>query len=354
MDVALDSNILIADLWQNSQSFRFLMDYIEKTNSSILIPSVVDAEVKAHFKRKLEDFVRDIDTAMRHAERAGVKKIPDLDTTTIVNATQESWDVVYEKIFKKAHARVIQLDKSIVEKAVERAAYRQPPYKENGDGMRDAIIWLQVLDYCKERKINEPVAFISLNTHDFASQDKVTLRTELKKDVEDCGIKLFYYASLESFLKEQATPISHITAEWLAERIDLAEITTKIKEHYTMGWQSRWQYGKFKIYKAEYRDYYQIDDQITDINVYDVQLEGFIVWQFDDDHIELSLEFYAHLEGVAEAELMSFPPSQDYYDREELWTRRELDCYADLLYHFAAEVKGERVEIGDIEDVNQY
>jgi rRNA-processing protein FCF1 len=54
MDVILDTNILIADIWQKSQNFRFLMDFIKKTNSNIQIPSVVDVEINAFFSRLVD------------------------------------------------------------------------------------------------------------------------------------------------------------------------------------------------------------------------------------------------------------------------------------------------------------
>lgn len=353
MDVVLDTNILIADIWQNSQNFRFLMDYIEKTNSFVLIPSVVDVEIKAFFTRKIKDNLQEIETAIKRAERFGINKIPPLDTESIANAAHQSWDAVYETLFKKAHGKVIPLVETIVNEAIRRAAYRLAPCKDNGEGIRDVFIWLQILEYCRAKKDGEPVAFISLNTHDFANQDKTTLRVELENELREQGVKLLYYPSLENFLKEYAKPISHISNDWLIGHIDFSLVEKKIQNYFNTGWQSKWQRDKFKISKSEYRDYYQIDDDIKDIDLYDLNLENFIVWQFDKDHIEVSLDFYAHLEGVTEGELVYSYHSVGF-DKEELRSRQVLACDAELLFHFAAVIVGDAIEIGDIEDVNRY
>jgi len=353
MDVILDTNILVADIWQDSQNFRFLMDYIEKTNSFVLIPSVVDVEIKAFFTRKVNKLLQEIEATTKRAERFGIKQIPPLDTSNIISVTHQAWDVVYETLFKKTHGKVIPLTQSIANEAIRRAAFRLAPCKENGEGVRDAFIWLQILEYCKARKVDEAVAFISLNTHDFASQDKTTIRPELENDLREQGLKLLFYPSLETFLKEYAKPISHITNDWLTKRIDFSLVEKKIQEYFNTRWQAEWQRNKFKISKSEYRDYYQIDGDITDIDVYDVQMESFIVWQFDENHIEVSIDFYAHLEGITEGELIYSPHAIDF-DKAELRSRQVFDCFADLLFHFAATIVGDAIEISDIEDVNRY
>ena len=353
MDIVLDTNILIADIWQDSQNFRFLMDYIKKTNSFVLIPSVVDVEIKSFFTRKVKDSIQEIETAIKRAERFGIREIPPLDTDNIVKATHQSWDVVYETLFKKTHGRVIPLAESIVEEAFRRAAYRLAPCKENGEGIRDVFIWLQILEYCKAKKGGEPVAFISLNTHDFANQDKLTLRPELENDLQEQGVNILYYPSLEYFLKKYAKPISHISNDWLINHVDFSLVEKKIQNYFNTRWQAKWQRDKFKISKSEYREYYQIDDDIKDINVYDVYLENFIIWQFDESHIEVSLDFHAHLEGMTEGELV-YPHYSVGFDKAEFRSRQVLACEAELLFHLAAVIAGDAIEIGDIEDVNRY
>ncbi len=355
MDVILDTNILVADIWQDSQNFRFLMDYIEKTNSYVLIPSVVDVEIKAIFTRKVNEHLQEIESAIKRAERFGVKQIPSLVTKGILDSTHQAWDFVYETLFKKKQGKIIPLTPTVADEAIRRAAFRLAPCKENGDGIRDAFIWLQILEYCKERKSDETVAFISLNTHDFSSQDKTTLRPELENDVKDKNIKLLYYPSLESFLKKYATPISHVTSAWLEERINFSFIEKEIQEYFKTSWKAKWHKNKFQISKSEFRDYYQIDDDITDIDVFDVNLENFIVWQFDKNHIEVSLDFSARLEGETEGELIYSPHiiSRDD-DDENFKSRQTLYCHADLLFHFAATIAGDKVEIGEIEDINKF
>jgi hypothetical protein len=237
-----------------------------------------------------------------------------------------------------------------VEEATRRAAYRLPPCKENGEGMRDAIIWLQILEFYNTRKNDDPIVFISKNTHDFANQDKTTLRKELESDLQ--GIKLLYYPSIENFLKEHAKPISHITDEWLLERIDLSFVENIILDFFKTKWHGKWHSDKFKFRKTELNDFYKIGDEISDISVSEVRLDGFIVWEFNESHIELSLVFFAYLEGTTEGELVNTPLYISGASVNVFMSNQVFDCYSELLFHIAASIEGDNIEIGEIDDIN--
>ncbi len=75
------------------------------------------------------------------------------------------------------------------------------------------------------------------------------------------------------------------------------------------------------------------------------------MWEFNENNMELSLNFFAHVNGAAEGELIYFPDSADF-DKKDLRPRQMLDCSSELLFHFAATLDGNKVKIGNIDNVS--
>ncbi len=351
MDVVVDANILDADLWLESQSIRFLKDYLEKTNATLLIPSVVETEVCAHATRRIQKAVADVGVAIEQAVRIGVTDLPLLDVPQVSTMNLQRWQRKWD-LFKQFYGHVLPLHDALLEEAVRRAAYRVPPCKPTGEGLRDALIWLQILAALKKRGEWSPVAFVSLNTHDFACTDRTGLRPELRADLVGVKADLVYYPSLGEFLREHAQPISHVTKEWLQERIDFEQVSRQIQAYFEQRWPNTRLKEMFQI-SEEYRPFYYIAGNVRDVSLLNLDLERFTVWRFDDQRIELSLEFYTRIEGNVECEpLPGVQPSEqaDFIT----FTTHNLGCSGDLLFYFSAQVQEDRVELGKIEDCNPF
>jgi hypothetical protein len=65
MDTIIDANIIRRDLKLNDRGFEILSDYLVKTNSKLIFPSIVVEEIKGLYKRALqerfEDYTKSID-----------------------------------------------------------------------------------------------------------------------------------------------------------------------------------------------------------------------------------------------------------------------------------------------------
>ena len=71
------------------------------------------------------------------------------------------------------------------EEAVRRAIERVPPCSESSESIRDAIIWLDLLEACRFPSKVGPITFVSENTTDFAGPNNSSLRAELVQDVQN-------------------------------------------------------------------------------------------------------------------------------------------------------------------------
>jgi hypothetical protein len=224
--------------------------------------------------------------------------------------------------------------------------------------MRDAVIWLSFLDYCTERLKTYRgyhVAFISENVRDFANSNRDKFHPRLQEDVEATNAVIDYYPSLDLFIERQAKPISHVTVEWVTQRIDLGDIQSMIENHLVRShysWQRMAPY--FLVSNDRLRKLY-VPSGTPQVYQLVANLEGVKVYQFDDTHIEASLEFYVYAEADIDCQLaesvIHYSFIESALEKEDLLSERTLSCIADLRVFVSAIIKDDTVEILEIEDV---
>lgn len=354
MHIVLDANVLIADPWIKSQRLRVLFDYAAKTRSRLILLETVEQEVAAHVQRQLVAAADGIASALRQAERLGLAGAPTVDAPAMARDTLAAWGAAFRRAFNPLVADRVPTDPAILTEVVRRAAYRLPPVRPNGRETRDTILWLALVAFLKGRRFAEPCAFISQNTEDFAAADGLSLRPDIAPDLVGVRGAFTYYPSVDAFLKEHAEPIRHVTQTWVLERIDLGRVRAAIEERLTRTASPE---RLVRVVDQDYRDWYEpfSIDEVTEASV---TLEDVYVYEFEPELIEVFLDFVAEVEVDAECQLMSgrglMRPSDD--DREgpgDPRLYRSLTCAGELRVSFAAQIRGETLHLGDIEDIER-
>ncbi len=148
MHVALDTNILIQNQSKNNQNMRILNDYVRKTESKILIHEIVEAEILGRRKDEIsKDFER-IEEAFRKAKKYNIENLPSLDFAKLKNKNiKQKKDDFLGNLYNENTLRVKTNGRALRE-AIRRSVERIPPCSKNGEELRDAIIWLNLLKYC--------------------------------------------------------------------------------------------------------------------------------------------------------------------------------------------------------------
>lgn len=236
------------------------------------------------------------------------------------------------------------------EEAVRRAIERVPPCSDKGEGLRDAIIWLDLLEASRFPSKIGSIAFVSENTRDFSEADNTSLRAELTQDLNKYEADVTYYSSLESFIKDHAEPVRHITREWLLERIYFGEIEWELRNQIAFGaYQS-----SFRATGSPYAEYY-VPTGRPDIKSVRAHLKDFYVRPFDDDHTEVTFLVNAHVQADIECQRADAPPVSSYgdehYEEVSQYQTRTLPCYADLDLEVVAEVEGDEISFRPNEGV---
>lgn len=111
---------------------------------------------------------------------------------------------------------------------VSRAINRVRPCSDDGEEIRDAILWLTVKDVAKNDGDFRTV-FISRNTRQFAGENK-ELHQSLREEAEREGLEVHYYPDLTTFIVARASAVDYVTEDWLSEHLSVGEIKNEVLE----------------------------------------------------------------------------------------------------------------------------
>ncbi len=327
---------------------RSLLDYVTKTRSYIVLHEVVELEVKANHKRTFAAAARKVQSAIKDVEKHRLVGLPRFDVERVSEDTFTEWERHFHDILGPNMVYRVLSSGNHHEEAVRRAIERVAPCTGKGEGIRDAIIWLDLLEECRYPSKLGAVAFVSGNFSDFAGPDKVTLHPQLAQDLKNYEAEVTYYSSLQRFVRDHAEPVVHITREWLMKRIYFDAIEWRLHNEMAYGaYQS-----SFRATGSPYADYY-VPTGRPDIKSVKAHLKDFYVWPFDDKRTEITISVRAHVQADIECERVDAPPmssyGEDHYEEVSQYRTRTLPCYADLELEVVADVEGDEILIRENE-----
>lgn len=146
--IALDTNILLKDPWLRSQKMRMLMDFVSKTGSQILLSEVVVMELQAGMHRRFRDQIERIAQSIKSAQQNGITEVPEFDDKAAYETVTSRWNKHFMNAIQGHKFRLVPIDNSVLSEVVKRATERKPPCKSDGEGVRDAVIWLNIIGFC--------------------------------------------------------------------------------------------------------------------------------------------------------------------------------------------------------------
>lgn len=207
MDVALDANAILNDPRMQGNAFNSLLDYLKKANSRLVLSKIVLDEVIAPYNERLRSAV--------HKANGTVGTLSSLVLGTkielpVIDINREARRLK-QKLLKPSRYVKSQILNNFgdirVEEVAKRGIERIPPANENGEELRDVIHWLMLLAHARASK--RDIAFISEDKH---FRNETALHPRLMKDVQDNGVGLYFYVSLDEFIKARA-PAAHELTE---------------------------------------------------------------------------------------------------------------------------------------------
>jgi PIN domain len=237
MEVILDSNTFLNHHKLSGPQFAELFAYLKRTGSNLVIPSVVLEEVSERYKDRLKSGLNAANRSwLSFAEirMSPHPQFPHIDFDEEVKKLQERLLNPSPGVKTLQYSDVSDID---VNEIARRGTKRLRPASQNGEELRDVILWLSVLQYA--RKSNLEVAFVSGDNGFRETKDKNDLHPELAMEVANAKLPVHFYRDIPSFLMSQSLGQETIEEDWLPKYVNsknlaeqIAKAISKIETNY--------------------------------------------------------------------------------------------------------------------------
>ena len=176
MEVVVDTNSIVSDYWLRSKRWRLLLRGAETEQYDLEVLDSVVSETVKHYKDDLRKAVASLATARRQLGRLLPERLVDDDVD--VSGETRAYESFLRDRLSSAGAS-FQYPAANIAEIAEAAIARDKPFKPDGSGLIDALIWSFVL----ERVNYDDVALISNNHKDFGGDAEGGLHQELKHNL---------------------------------------------------------------------------------------------------------------------------------------------------------------------------
>lgn len=233
MIVILDTNVIFGAWMLRTPEAQALLDFIKKTDSTILIPKIVWAEIRKNYKEAFTEKHDAYVKASKYFSSVLIDKVDFVKIDTDLNEQVDNYlKWLHETLWPKGNSGIIEYDEQTLEKVSVRALeHRRPFNSTNQREFKDSLVWQAVLDTLEKGKYSdeEEVVLISKDIDAFgAEKGNNNLHPDLKIEIDKIISKSFasnfyYHTDLKAFLNTHNTLISGITIESITSYLEGTE-----------------------------------------------------------------------------------------------------------------------------------
>lgn len=235
MDVILDTNIYTALLLSqgrkifSSNAFIELFTYLRRTRSNLIFPGPVFDEIIKEYSDLISGSVKEAQDRWTTLQRNTMTQLmdcfppnPDAEVKTFQEELSHpamGFEVVILKDYKDIPLGEV----------VRRGVHRIRPANDNGEELRDVVIWLIALEHAKAK--NSKIAFISNDAH-FKGPDGSSFHPDLLRDLATHKVEVLYYDSIPKFVRDNSLEASVIKADEIASMVKDGAIADLVTDRF--------------------------------------------------------------------------------------------------------------------------
>lgn len=227
MDVILDANIILGNPRFNSPTMLELLAYVRRTRSRLVVPCVVIDEVLERYREQL---TAKLDKARGHWTELQKMSLSRPDGLPSVNIDR-SVDLLRDRLHRPAngveslvHSETSNID---VRDVARRGIKRKRPANKNGEQLRDVIVWLTVLQHCREAA--REVAFISGDEDFRLSKESDQLHPDLESEIRQEKLPIRFYREPAGFVRDHSLANHALAREWGSKLLAMREFHEEMK-----------------------------------------------------------------------------------------------------------------------------
>lgn len=184
--IFLDTNIFYNNWFLKNANFNLLFNFIENTDSILLISELVCEEVENIHQRECQSIINTLTQEKNKLEKL-VKNSIDLNFEALIPKEYNFKSLLEDKCSNIKYIPYDPIEQNIV---VKRALKNIRPFQDEEKGYRDTLIWLSLLYYLSAHNIQTgDIYFITNNKDDFFDKKKTTFHQHLLNDIEQAKLK---------------------------------------------------------------------------------------------------------------------------------------------------------------------
>lgn len=292
MDIIIDTNILFQNHLLRSSKSQVVLDYLQKTNSHLIIPTVVKDEMIAIFRRQLIELFDEVRNKAAKIDRWCYDNTPRTDFHLDIDKEVATYASFLNKLTHGRGALELPHQDNFLVEVIRRQINRIKPASNKGEEFRDIVIWLSIKEFLKQSQ--REAVFISQNTKQFAAKDSRELHPDLAAELSAENLHLRYFCSLDEFIQQLSSRVDFITEEWIKNTIsqrDLESVSSRVIESSERSWQ-------------RYADRKGIDwtGYVGVTGFTSIGLNEFYVYELSGEDFYLHASYYGEVEVEIEAE----------------------------------------------------
>ncbi len=257
--VVLDTTVLHQDLLLQSRPSQRLLLAAARGWFTVCIPEVVLSEARRHYELAHEKLRTQLSAVAIAANRLGVLT-DQVPAVADCEAAGRQYDRDIRARLDRSRITVGPLPNVPHQAILERDLARRKPFKSDGSGYRDTVLWLTVLSVAAQASPDGQVAFISANSSDFADSEVPRMvHADLRQDLIDADLSedaVLVFDSMRAFVdglgiedrtgaliadvpaEDRSVPVPDVSLNTLRERlrdVALALVGAEIVDNATGG-----------------------------------------------------------------------------------------------------------------------
>ncbi len=207
MIIFLDTSIVIRENYLRSSAASSFLKSVRFLGLRLIVSKVVIDEINGRHRLELTD---KYETYCR--VRADINKLAGTNLVSDISVPKAhkaflSW---FESIIKDYKIDILPYPKLSLEQVVEASYKRNKPFKSNGEGFKDYLIWESIVS--EINKLQEGAAevyFLTGNVKDFCENkdQEHVLHANLQAGIGNKDRKITVYTGLREFFGERISPL---------------------------------------------------------------------------------------------------------------------------------------------------
>ncbi|MFJ9664005.1 PIN domain-containing protein [Streptomyces sp. NPDC101219] len=201
MIVILDTTVFSSDFTCSGTAWRVLAHASKAWGLQIRVPEVVVAEAVGGYEREIGHASLALDrVATKYSGRLGLGQ-PFEDLLGTLQERRRDYQERLTQLIEDLGGTVLAPPDVPHMELARRAASRRKPCDQKGDGYRDTLNWLLILEIAQSSP-EETIFWVTDNSTDFANEEKDNLHEDLLEDLEGVGAasRVRWFSDLSSLL----------------------------------------------------------------------------------------------------------------------------------------------------------